>query len=237
MMIDQPVTFLRSASLAVAVLTLLVAGCSHEKNAYLPPRNGYIDPAVRASTSLTSLEFRMELGRGQTALTRAQIDGLNRFLASSGQADGDHIEIRTMISGGPLRNAAIADALRGSFIAGGYTPSRVELVETPGHSDVVEVTIQRYTLVLPDCSHEVYRDPGLAQWSDEPVNTRKLGCSTEYNFGLMVADPRDLAGGRDLGQARGYHEVGAVQRYRTDKVKELKDTSTTGSLSSGSGSN
>ena len=42
----------------------------------------------------------------------------------------------------------------------------------------------------------------------------------------MVADPRDLAGGRELGDAPGYHEVGAVQRYRTGKIKELKDIST-----------
>lgn len=230
-MIDRPIAFLRSAGLAASVAGLLVAGCSHETNTYLPPRNGYIDPPARASTTLTSLNFRIELGRGQTALTRAQIDSLNRFLASNGQADGDHVEIRTM--SGPLRNEAIADALRNSFVAGGYAPSRVEIVETPGQADVVEVTIQRYAVVLPDCASEVHRDPGIMQWSDEPVSTRKLGCSTEYNFGLMLADPRDLAGGRDLGPAVGYHEVGAVQRYRTDKVKELKDISTTGGSSSG----
>lgn len=231
--IGRPVTFLRPASLAVGILALLVAGCSHEQNTYMPPRNGYIDPPARATTTLTSLNFRTELGRGQTALTRAQIDGLNRFLASNGQADGDHIEIRTMISGGPLRNEAIAEALRNSFIAGGYTPSRVEIIETPGHADLVEVMIQRYAVVLPDCTNEVHRDPGIMEWSDEPVGTRKMGCSNEYNFGLMLADPRDLAGGRDIGPAVGYHEVGAVQRYRTDKVRELKDISTTGGLNSG----
>lgn len=225
-LIDRPVTFLRPASLAAAILTLLVTGCSHEQNTYLPPRDGYVDPPVRVTSSLTSLNFRTELSRGQTALTRAQIDSLNRFLASSGQADGDHVEIRTMISGGPIRNEAIAQALRDSFLAGGYTPSRVEIIETPGHVDVVEVMIQRYAVVLPDCSKELHRESGIMQWSDEPVGSRKLGCSTEYNLGLMVADPRDLAGGRELGDAPGYHEVGAVQRYRTGKIKELKDIST-----------
>ena len=41
----------------------------------------------------------------------------------------------------------------------------------------------------------------------------------------MIADPRDLQGGRTLGAAKGYREVGAVQRYRTDKVKELEAVS------------
>ena len=203
----------------------LLAACSENK--YLPPRNGYIDQPPRVTSSLTSMNFRMELGRGQTALTRAQIDGLNRFLSANGQTDGDHIEIRTAVIGGPARNGAIADALRVSFLSGGYAPSRIDIIDMAGYSDAVEVTIQRYSVNLPDCSHQVARDRGLMQWSDAPVNTRKLGCSNEYDLGLMIADPRDLQGGRALDDSAGYHEVEAVKRYREDKVKELKDTKTT----------
>ncbi len=222
MTFDRSAAPLRTALLVAAAA--LVSACGTNNN-YMPPRTGYVDTPPRAAAALSSLNYRMELGAGQTALTRAQIDGLNRFLASSGQADGDHIEIRTMLTGGPLRNQTLAEGLRGSFIAGGYTPSRVQIVEAPVHADVVEVVIQRYTVVLPDCAAEIRRDPGIQSWSDEPVNLRKLGCSNEYNLGLMIADPRDLAGVRETGPAPGYHEVGAVQRYRTDKVKELEDLS------------
>ena len=219
----------RSACLALCVATgTLALGACGAKSTYLPPRTGYVTDLPRTTASLTSLAYRVELGRGQTALTRAQIDGLNRFLAASGEADGDHIEIRTATLAGPGRNATIAGSLRESFLAGGYAPSRVEIVETGGYADVVEVTIQRYTVQLPDCSQAIQRDEGIMEWSDEPVGVRKLGCSNEYNFGLMVADPRDLQGGRDVGPAKGYREVGAVQRYRTDKIKELEDVSATG---------
>jgi pilus assembly protein CpaD len=212
---------------------LLLAACS-TNNTYMPPRTGYIEPPQRVTASLTSLNYRIELGRGQTALTRAQVDGLNRFLASNGETDGDHIEIRTAAMAGPGRNAAIADTLRGSFLAGGYTPSRVQIVDTPGYGDVVEVTIQRYTVQLPDCSHDIQREEGLMAWSDEPTNLRRLGCSNETDLGLMIADPRDLHGGRPTGDAAGYREAEALKRYRTDEVKELKDVSTKSTGSSGS---
>jgi len=231
MTLNRPTVSLRSICLAVGLIagTALLAACGTNNN-YMPPRTGYLDVGARTTTTLTSLNYRAELGRGQTALTRAQIDGLNRFLAANGEADGDHIEIRTATLAGPGRNAAIADALRGSFLAGGYVPSRVEIIEVPGYGDVVEVVIQRYTVILPDCTHDIARDAGIMEWSDEPVDIRKLGCSNEYNFGLMLADPRDLDGGRALGNSAGYKEVGAVLRYRSDKVKELKSLSTTQGL-------
>jgi pilus assembly protein CpaD len=202
----------------------VLAACGPD-NSYFPPRTGYVTEPPRTGATLQSLNYRVDLGHGQTALTRAQIDGLNHFLVTNGQTDGDHIEIRTSTLAGPGRNGAIAASLRNSFLAGGYVPSRVEIVEAPGYADTVEVVIQRYTAMLPDCSREIGRKEGIQQWSDDPVDIRQLGCSTETNLGLMVADPRDLAGGRELAPAAGYHEVGAIKRYRTDTVKKPEKTS------------
>lgn len=215
----------RIAILTISVAGTVLLGACGANNTYMPARTGYIQPAEPVSASLTSLTYRFELSRGQTALTRAQIDGLNRFLASNGETDGDHIEIRTTTTPGPGRNAAIAGALRDSFLAGGVAPSRVQIVETFTDGDAIEVVIQRYTVQMPDCSSESDRDNASLEWSDEPVGIRKLGCTTSHNLGLMIADPRDLQGGRTLGAAKGYREVGAVQRYRTDKVKELEAVS------------
>ncbi|MGE0669006.1 MAG: CpaD family pilus assembly lipoprotein [Sphingomonadales bacterium] len=228
MMVLLHATMKRSVRLAIGLIgvagAVSLSACGIN-NTYMPPRAGYVEPAPRVAASLTSLTYRIELGQGQVALTRAQIDGLNRFLASNGEADGDHIEIRTSTMAGPARNAAIAGSLRESFLAGGYSPLRVEVIETPRYADMVEVAIQRYTVLLPDCGREIGRNEGISEWSDEPVGVRKLGCTNEYNLGLMIADPRDLHGGRTLGPAKGYREVGAVQRYRTDKIKELESIS------------
>jgi pilus assembly protein CpaD len=228
MTLNHTIHGFRTIGLALGVIagTALVAACG-PNNTYFPVRSGYIEAPPRVSASLSSLNYRMELGRGQTALTRAQIDGLNRFLGTNGEADGDHVEIRTSLTSGPNRNGAIAGALRDSFLAGGYAPSRVEIIETADHGDVVEVVIQRYTAMIPDCGQEISRPAGMMEWSDEPVSIRKLGCSNEADLGLMVADPRDLAGGRQLGDSPGYHDAAVVKRYRDDKVKVLESLSTT----------
>ena len=218
---------LRRFGLALGLVAgaAIVSACG-ANNTYLPVRSGYVETPQRTTASLVSLNYRVELGRGQTALTRAQIDGLNRFLFQNGEADGDHLEIRTSATSGPNRNRAIAVSLRESFLAGGYTPSRVEIIEAPGYGDVVEVVIQRYTVMIPECSKEIGRPGGMMEWSDEPVSIRKLGCSVESGLGMMIADPRDLTGARETDASKGYREVGAVQRYRTDKAKELKPFST-----------
>jgi pilus assembly protein CpaD len=211
------------------LLPAALAACGHDQaeNTYFPPRHGYIDQPPRNQASLTTLSHRVPLDRVQTRLTRPQIESLNGFLVASGESDGDHVEIRLALAGAPPRNAAIADDLRRSFLSGGYAPSRVRVVETPGAADAVEVAILRYAVVLPDCSTEVRRPPGMHSWSDEPVGMRQFGCNNERNLGLMIADPRDLTGERETGPSPGYREADSVLRYRTDKVKELKDEMTT----------
>lgn len=211
----------------VAGLSILaLSACDRTTNTYFPPRHGYLDITPRNEVSLATSQHRLDLDRVQTRLNRGQIDRLNLFLSDLGREEGDHIEIRTALTAGPQRNAAIADDLRRSFVGGGYAPSRIHVVEVPQMRDTVEVALLRYTVVLPDCSHEVSRLSGIQGWSDEPVGERALGCNNERNLGLMIADPRDLTGDRELDPSPGYRESDAVQRYRLDKIKEIERNQT-----------
>jgi pilus assembly protein CpaD len=82
----------------------------------------------------------------------------------------------------------------------------------------VEIVVERYLITLPNCpdwSKPLGRDASNTQSSN-------LGCATQSNLARMIADPRDLVRGRRLGPADGVREAEAVMRYRTDKVKELK---------------
>ena len=83
----------------------------------------------------------------------------------------------------------------------------------------VEVVIDRYAVVLPPCpdwSMESGRD-----YANLPHTN--LGCATRTNLGLMIADPRDLEHGRDLGPADATREAEAIVRYRTGEVTPLKE--------------
>jgi pilus biogenesis lipoprotein CpaD len=212
--------------LIAGLSALALTACDRTTNTYFPPRHGYLEITPRNEVSLATSQHRLDLDRVQTRLNRTQIDRLNVFLAGLGEEEGDHIEIRTALTGGPQRNAAIADDLRRSFVSGGYAPSRVRVIEVPQMRDTVEVVLLRYTVVLPDCSHEVSRLSGIQGWSDEPVGERALGCNNERNLGLMIADPRDLSGDRELAPSPGYRESDAVQRYRLDKIKEIERNQT-----------
>jgi pilus assembly protein CpaD len=83
----------------------------------------------------------------------------------------------------------------------------------------VEVAVTTYMVRLPGCP-DWSRDPGFDP-SNLPLSN--FGCANATNLGLMVADPADLARGRDLGAADATREAEAVVRYRTDKVKKLRE--------------
>lgn len=61
--------------------------------------------------------------------------------------------------------------------------------------------------------------------------TPEFGCADMYNLGKMIANPKDLIHGEELGQADAASGVLGIERYRDDKKKQLinpKDiTSTT----------
>lgn len=61
--------------------------------------------------------------------------------------------------------------------------------------------------------------------------TPEFGCSDMYNLGKMISNPADLIHGEALGQADAASGVLGIERYRTDKKKELinpKDINATG---------
>ncbi len=48
-----------------------------------------------------------------------------------------------------------------------------------------------------------------------------FGCADMYNLGKMIADPKDLLHGQPLGEADAASGVLGIERYRSDKKKEL----------------
>ncbi|MEO1019930.1 MAG: CpaD family pilus assembly lipoprotein [Pseudomonadota bacterium] len=79
------------------------------------------------------------------------------------------------------------------------------------------VTVQVFAAVGPPCpnwSRSVAFDP-------QNLPSSNLGCANATNLAAMIADPRDLAEGRTPGPTDGAQAIGAIERYRTDEVKEL----------------
>ena len=83
----------------------------------------------------------------------------------------------------------------------------------------VEIVLERYLVTPPPCpdwSRRSGRD-----YSNQPHSN--FGCATETNLGLMIANPRDLVRGRELGRADGIHQAEGIARYREGQLKQLQE--------------
>ena len=100
----------------------------------------------------------------------------------------------------------------------GYASS--VLASNAGVENTAIVAVERYAVSYPDCP-DWHRAPPLTNgvWSN-------YGCANAVNLGQMIADPRDLVTGRDLGPADGTVAAAAIARYRKGEVKELEKEAT-----------
>lgn len=151
------------------------------------------------------------------ALAAAETAALDAFLARHDVGFGD----RVTVAAANRNPAAVTAYLRKQ----GIVADAGEAMDIPAGapSGTVRVQVERHIVVPPNCPD--WRKPGTADYGNAPMGN--LGCATAVNFGVMLADPRDLIQGRAPGDADGTASAAAVQRYRADKVKALPKGSTT----------
>lgn len=157
---------------------------------------------------------------GKDSLSPAEKKRLADFIAREDIDLNDEI---TLASGndGDTKNAGLA-ARRAASVAAYLRTFHLKSAadgERTAPADQVALSIGRYVVVPPQCPD--WRKPS----EDDPSNTpsSNLGCATETDLGLMVADPRDLVVGKDLAPSDADHSDYAVQRYREGKYKQPHD--------------
>lgn len=147
---------------------------------------------------------------------------LDRFLGDR-RADERFTIIIPDTTAGGKRGASVTALLRSR----GIPKARIHIhqgtlgaADAPGRGgSAVTVIARRYTVTAPACPD--WSRP-LAR-NDANLPTSNFGCSTAINLGAMVADPADLAGGRDPGPDDGAGAVRSVQLWRAGKVAEPAD--------------
>jgi len=99
-------------------------------------------------------------------------------------------------------------------------------IEAP-RENTVTVVLRQYVVTLPGCP----------DWTKNPVDTTdnlhyaNWGCATAVNLGRMVAEPGDLARGRDLGVWDSNTASLSIRRYRVGKTKDLNPDQVNGETS------
>jgi pilus biogenesis lipoprotein CpaD len=133
---------------------------------------------------------------------------LEAFLNSNDVAPGARVTLSTSGSIAP------AQAVRDRLVAYGVRPSNIVIRSTArrerSNLQLVDVSVEQDQVQPPECGHW---DPNR-HFED---TSSDFGCSTVRALGLMVADPHDLVAGKDAGHTSAPPQVGAIERYHTDK--------------------
>lgn len=199
-----------------------------------------VRPQRQPEVQFVDHHHTVQFSGGSTRLSRGEAQRLNAFLAQAGTETGNMVAVSPRLdsaTSSARANAAMsrANAVSRYLRARGLDPSIVATTAVPGGSGtLVDVLVRQYLVSLPECPDWTDR-PG---WNFGNLTSSNWGCATAVNLGVMVADPGDLVHGAGGQPASAELLAMSIERYRTDKVKELMIETTTEAFSeasSGSG--
>lgn len=237
---DRMIRGARATHLVLGLLGLAwLAGCSSTEQPVIYPEFRPPESRVETSEAVHMVRFatdRAELGRQERVdleafvatlprgqQVRATVLGFTDSRASNQYNDRLSIRRADQVASA-LRRSGIDDiviSVRGLGEDYPIDPREDELGWSVNRR--VEVRVQTTIATMTRCgdwSYPLAHDPSNGHFAE-------LGCSTRANLERMVANPRDLVRGHDLGPADGIREAGAIQRYREDRVKEPENPTTT----------
>jgi pilus assembly protein CpaD len=196
-----------TAGLSAAILAgALLAACGYPTT---PPEA--VGPAAhKLGVERTLYRHDVAFPGESTELAGSERAALDRFLRSTGADRQATVLVATSPASGAVaerRRQQVVRLLRQR----GFDPrSSDPLLDSaqPSAADV-RVRIARYHVVLPECPN--FSRTKTSDNSNLPSSN--FGCADRRNLGLMVANPRDLLRGRDMGPVSGARTSIPVRDY------------------------
>ena len=199
-----------------ALIGLLLAGCAGAPD-FWPTQ----ETRKELRTETEVMRHAVAFAPQSAQLSAGEAATIERFLAGVGLQKSDRIRIAVAAEGGPVLGQARAETLL-AHLAG------LGLSATAGISaGAAALEVVRTHVTVPDCPD--WSKPGLLDMSNTPSSN--FGCATAVNLSLMVADPADLARGRELGAADGERMAETVRRYRTGELPAPSAANESGAVS------
>jgi len=181
-----------------------------------------VDTVYDARRADTMVAVNFAPGRGQ--LDAGQVNGLKAMVTAGRRAQRDEFAVVSDGSGGAVQQARaqrVAQSLSDSGAR--WVTTAVEPAMVMGANSVVVVRSE-YLIANNRCPNFM----PASQWNPNEAAMPGFGCGDAYNFGQMLARPRDAAVGRSPGPADGTVNAEAVNRYREGRVRSLAASSTSG---------
>lgn len=216
-----------STALGLAGLSLIaLGGCqTYPERSYFDPLNLQVEmqprqvKAVQVAPAETAFTLQFPAGAGTVG--EAERRAAEDFLKRRADAISDRIYVDFGFVGAQSdllqeRRMTIAEIIAGA----GFDPANVLVRENfSGLADnAVNLTVERYLVTLPGCPDWTSR---AGRTFDNRPNSN-FGCATAINFGLMVAEPRDILEGRGGTPGDGEALSVGVQRYRVGETRALE---------------
>jgi pilus assembly protein CpaD len=193
---------------SLAMIVLGLTSCAEPR----PEPRLLAEPAALQVEKTAATHTILVNASGQASASERQ--RLNGFIAAIGadRPESLHITVSGPQSEQRLRNVSKL------LVADGVVSKKITLVSGTGdRPGAIKVAVERYVVRPPQCP----------EWSAEEVagfdNTTRsnFGCANLANFAAMLADPRDLLAPRYSPYGDGTVGAAAIERYQTDKLKEL----------------
>ena len=195
-------------AIAVSIVLLGLAACSRPTSV---DSSGDIPrPTMTEHTRVFTLASR----ENESEVTDDSGSSLERIAAFVSALE---TQARVTVSGG---NTAQAAATRRALRERLGTLSEIELRDggrRTSDGGTVVIAVSWVTLSVPGCPDWTRGD----RHSFSRLHSSNFGCATSQTLAAMLERPRDLSSPTALGPADGTREALAIDRYRTDKVKDL----------------
>lgn len=210
-------------SIIVALSCMIFAtGCS---NGNLSNYTG-VEPQNRNEVEMVRIPYNIRYNAEEASISNAEIAKLNLFLSSSNIIYGDEFSMDFPLDRyGNLseldgeRLAYTSNLLKdsGLYLSATLTPYGMEPSPNTGR-----LLVSKYVVTIPDCGD--WTQPSTPNYQNAPL--ANLGCASQANLGLMVANPRDLIIGAEGGAPNSERTAGAVERYQNRIVEVGTATAT-----------
>jgi len=193
----------------IAVLAVIVAGCAQTVSDWTPAASTH-DLQVKWVTHEHSVSFNNR----ENLLTSTAARSLDRFLNEIDLRPSDRLFVDVGPQAGEVVDDGRVDAINQQLRH--YFPNAraTAITGVKGTNNQINLVVGRYVVLPPNCpdlSRPTAANPG--NYTDS-----NLGCSTQRNLGLMLADPGDLLRGRPLGPADGESLSRGIRNYRAGEV-------------------
>ncbi|QCR10252.1 pilus assembly protein PilZ [Brenneria rubrifaciens] len=205
-------------SLALCALAFLLAACGDSAvNSQRLQR--YEQPALAPiEVRPTSLAVTLQVAPNGHGFTPESLKQLNVMLKDQGRLAKQTLTLIPRTVRGEQMAGRLVSVLKNA----GADAQKVKLMRTSsagGQPGDLEVISQALAVKTTRCQ---VNDPDLLMV--KPFEGMGyLGCATQNNLAMMVAEPRDLIQAKALDDADGVAAVNSIERYHANDVTELID--------------